>query len=634
MFLKRLIFAFVLFCPGFFQACAPADPPSGVSDDTPTIQRLTNVSGRAPVWNWDKPVKPLFASHEKPNHVYQVELQDINKNALILFRNDVFHHTLDNPRNGRLEFWGAGFVASDEEFPKEILVQVTMRNEHKDLSELFPLNVSQSSEQPWQRFDFQLLDMSGPVDCDIRLVLSDPDTHRNDLYAAIGSPVFIPDVRQSVPNVVIICLDSLRSDDLGCYGSPLANSPTMDMLARKGVLYSNSLSSSSWTVPGVKNFLLGKYSWFDQIETDQIPEISNSADLMIQDYFARAGYYTAAVMGNPLITPSLGFERGFDVFNMFPVRTWYEGAAEEVYGQIIHTIESYHDRPLFLYIHIMDPHDPYVPSEPFSKMNNPPSDHDVRPFFRQKLSGQLNMQSHRDELVPLADQEDNYLRSHYRSSIREVDTILHLVLNSLHDHTDFPDNTLLIITSDHGEEFGEHGYYQHGMSLYESSVNVPWIMMFPSAITTNHVIDGWVSNIDIPATLSDLTLQVENPSWDGDIVYPERSELFESRHVFTAVRSRDEPSVPRTRWRAVYQGDRKLMWSPSRVTGYDLAVHPEEIPIFEYSDFSRFEANTTDNDWLQMGEELQAFMKRLVKREKPEVSEILTKQLRELGYLQ
>lgn len=608
-----------------FSGCITREVPS-----SSTLQRLIDVTLKPNPFQWDNFLaqKPVLNSNN--GLIYRVSLNEVYRNAIVLGKEDRYTCILDNPGDGKLEFWGVGIAKSSSNIPSDLYVKISLRNEKKQINEIIALKCVNSQENPWIKYEIPVTQLGGSVECSMELAL-DPDVHSiKNSFAIIGSPIFVPDDIQTLPNVIFVCIDSLRADELGAYGSPHAITPTMDLVSKQGILFSQSLSTSCWTLPSVKNFLSGYETMQEQAEGEKlIPEKGFSGQLL-QELYAEAGYSTLAVIANPVINTNIGFERGFDMFDLQASLDWRQGSSRAILQRIFELVEDYPNRPIFLYVHFMDPHDPHLPDFPFDRMREPPPDEAVRKELSLKYTGILNRNT---DLLPLTAIELDYLRTYYRNEIRETDTIIHSILSTLSQYTGYPENTLLILISDHGEEFGEHGFYQHGMSLYESVTKVPWIMSFPSSIPLNHVETGWVSTMDIPPTIAGLTLNTHIPSWQGRQVFPKQPDYPSNRQIFTAVRAWDDTAFPRERWRAVYRNEKKLVWHPLAIRAYDLNQHPEEVVLFQFPSFEMLADSDRDSEWKSLANDLKDFNNSLVKDVEPEMPHALFYHLKELGYV-
>jgi arylsulfatase A-like enzyme len=280
-------------------------------------------------------------------------------------------------------------------------------------------------------------------------------------FALLAEPLFVPHVPEAehAPGIVLIVVDTLRADALSCYGAPREVSPAIDALARSGVRFEEVRSTSSWTLPAHASLFTasmttehGTNAWTDRLPRDRTT---------LAEVFRDAGYRTAAFTEGVYLTPSYGMDQGFDSFDhgSRSVReTIDKGRAwlEEVRG------------PFFLFLHTYEVHSPHSPPEPF------------RARFVRDYDGPLPAvppyTDRLDELLGRAPEERDvrYLRDLYAAEIAYADSVLGELFHDLEERKFF-ERGLLALTSDHGEEFYEHGGFAHRTTLYEEQVRIPLI---------------------------------------------------------------------------------------------------------------------------------------------------------------
>lgn len=258
-------------------------------------------------------------------------------------------------------------------------------------------------------------------------------------------------------NLVLVMVDTLRSDHLPCYGYPRDTAPHLCQLAAEGWQL-DAYPTSSWTKPSVASLLTGLQPQRHQAigRADSLP----ATVPYLPEELARAGFDTAAYVGNRNIGRKFGFDRGFRRFEMTRATGKVDG--RRVTDETLALLPDLKSR-FFLYVHYVDPHDPYRPEEPWRE---PGAALDRRPYVQpQRLrSGEDPMEE--DTIPRLIDQ--------YDGEIREVDEEIRQLLAALGD-AGLLEGTLVVVTSDHGEEFGEHGGLTHGTTLYEELLRVPLV---------------------------------------------------------------------------------------------------------------------------------------------------------------
>ncbi|MEN8163146.1 MAG: sulfatase [Acidobacteriota bacterium] len=286
----------------------------------------------------------------------------------------------------------------------------------------------------------------------------------------------------SRPNLVFIVVDTMRADALGTYSGENLT-PTLDLLASEGVLFERVYSQAPWTLPSTSSMLTGLWpsespGWHD-INQGIAPNAVPLAEIMRDN-----GYVTAAFVANALIADDNGFGRGFDTFwRGLPVTT----PAIDLVQRAFSWINTQCEQPFFVYMHLMDPHDPYAaPPRRIGPPNRWPGDAD--PAFSGK-----------DALPDPEALED--LRNLYLEEVRYADAMLGLFLEQLPSQA--LDNTLFVLTSDHGEEFMEHGFLKHGTSLFDELIHVPLIFTGPGCRRGARV-DGIARLIDLVPTISEM----------------------------------------------------------------------------------------------------------------------------------
>jgi arylsulfatase A-like enzyme len=286
------------------------------------------------------------------------------------------------------------------------------------------------------------------------------------------------------PNVVVILVDTLRADHLPVYGYERPTAPFLTRLAGESAVFERAWSTSGWTAPATASLFTSLYPQqhgvvrgFDAVR-GTVNRIPAGAQTMAEALRA-AGYRTYAVSDNVLVSPELGFDRGFDVFEAST------GASVERVNKWIRDrrAELSSGGPYFLYVHYMEPHEPYLPHEP---------------WFRE-FSADGRAVSARPRHFVAA----------YDSEIRALDESL----SRLYRAMGWDEDTVLVVTSDHGEEFGDHGGGGHGHSLFSELLRVPLIVRGPGLVARR--IDEPVSLVDVLPTLRTLVTAPAGPHDEG-----------------------------------------------------------------------------------------------------------------------
>ena len=275
-------------------------------------------------------------------------------------------------------------------------------------------------------------------------------------------------------SVLLYVIDTLRADHLGCYGYARPTSPHIDALAREGLLFESMIAQSSWTRPATASILTGVYPPRHGAQTlrDRLaPEVATMAEL-----FRQQGYRTAAFVTNINVAGRWGFRRGFDRYAYLQEdeeSLKVHVRADEVNRQALSWLRERNGQPFFLYLHVTDPHAPYTPldSEERRFCGDAPSmsAEDLRSLFTALRDGTREATS--DEVRALV--------CRYDAEIAQTDSSFGRLLTELRRLGRYED-TAVVVVSDHGEEFLDHGGVEHGRTLYREQLRVPLVMRLPS----------------------------------------------------------------------------------------------------------------------------------------------------------
>ena len=272
------------------------------------------------------------------------------------------------------------------------------------------------------------------------------------------------------PNVLLIVIDTLRADRLGCYGSGQGASPVLDGLAARGTRFAAAYSAAPWTLPGTASILTGKAPYEHGVGVSSTFYLSNSLETLAEP-FQRQGVTTGAFACNPLIASGRNFHQGFEHF-----RTYNWPRASHVHDDVVEWLDEYGDQRFFLYLHPVDPHSPYEPSpESAERFAGPAAEGILTENLRPYL--QLYYGSEGFDRKRLEDSND-YRLGLYDGELFDLDQALGRILDKL-ETMGVLDKTIVAVTSDHGEEFLEHGWVGHNSNVYSEQTHVPLILAGP-----------------------------------------------------------------------------------------------------------------------------------------------------------
>jgi arylsulfatase A-like enzyme len=322
-------------------------------------------------------------------------------------------------------------------------------------------------------------------------------------------------IRITRPNVILIIVDTLRPDHLGCYGYSKNTSPNIDKFARESILYENCFSHAPATLSSVASIMTGFLPHETKVFDYTTPLFSAEINTLAERLKSQ-GYATVAMIGNFVLRKGRGFEQGFDVYNdgMFDrelVRRIPEAVAENITSKAIAYLKNRPDSKFFLYLHYQDPHGPYTPPPPYNTMFYDKNEssraipvNDV--IIEENKIINYNRAVSGDGGIPFYQKLGNnrdyaYYVAQYDGEIRYFDAHFKTLMDTLKGLKLY-NNSLIILTADHGEGMGEHDYYfAHGEHLYNSLIHVPLIIRYGKQARR---IRSLVQHIDLMPTILDI----------------------------------------------------------------------------------------------------------------------------------
>jgi arylsulfatase A-like enzyme len=302
------------------------------------------------------------------------------------------------------------------------------------------------------------------------------------LLAAGGSPRAAAQARPARPHIFLITVDTLRASALGVYGYDRPTSPRIDAFAREAVVVTDAIAQAPYTKASMASMLTGLFPTSHKTYTASIaPEAivagpgrgatPLTTDVLpdelptLAEALGQAGYRTIALVTNPFLIREFGFAQGFDVHRFFATPN-YERAGE-VLREAARHLPGPGSPPVFLWIHLMDPHNPYDPPEPYRSMFPPRAPPRLVPL--DSIPPEIRLPDVRDL---------HTYRARYDAEVRSADEALGRFFGELRARRLW-DSSVIVLTSDHGEEFLEHGGMGHNTSLYDEQLRVPLILRIP-----------------------------------------------------------------------------------------------------------------------------------------------------------
>lgn len=448
-------------------------------------------------------------------------------------------------------------------------------------------------------------------------------------------------------NAILVTIDSLRADHVGCYGYERETTPNIDALASDGAVFENAFAHACSTRPSFPSILTSSYplmyGGYEQLSEERT---------LISEVFDDAGYRTAGFHSNAYLNPEFGYGRGWDTFfdsktdpgALAKLRQWVKSSldkdgfvyktlasafdtaerragasigsayvdADEITDRAIDWIQNGESEENFLWVHYMDVHHPYVPPEEYQLV-----------FRDEPISERQAIQLRRkfiESPEDITDEELDDIIDLYDAEIRFTDGEIGRLLEAVDDTCD---DYVTLVTADHGEEFLDHGEFSHFAKFYDEVLHVP--MVFDDG-THNGRYDELVGLLDITPTLVD-TAELELP--ENFYGHSLQSLLSDDKWPRTEILGdwAGEPGGPR---RFVYRDHewKYIKW-PNREELYHLESDPEEMENLVGTDE---EPDEIDNIRQAVDEHEQAIEDTHVDVDQVAMDEKVKQQLRDLGY--
>jgi arylsulfatase A-like enzyme len=297
-------------------------------------------------------------------------------------------------------------------------------------------------------------------------------------------------------HVIVLTIDTLRADRLRVYRSgSRVETPALDAFAKEGTTFVNAQSPENWTKPSVASILTGLYPMTHRTKQSE-SKLSGEAT-MVSELFKKEGFATATFLANGYVSDKFGFAQGWDHYTNY-IRENKRTTADNVFKEAGDWIEKNGDKRSFVYIQTIDPHVPYDPPKEFLDKYDPGEyTGQVSP---RKTPDQLEKAKRNPPAVVFSDRDRARLEALYDGEISYHDAQFALFVERLKKLGVY-DQTMFVITSDHGEEFFEHGSYGHGHSVYQELLHVPLLVRRPGVVPANKRIEETVGTLDIAPTI-------------------------------------------------------------------------------------------------------------------------------------
>jgi arylsulfatase A-like enzyme len=296
--------------------------------------------------------------------------------------------------------------------------------------------------------------------------------------------------------VILISIDTLRADHVGCYGYEKDTTPNIDALAGDGAVFLDTWAPSSWTLPSHVSLLTSLSCFRHGVNRDD--ERLGDSTVTLADVMRTNGFLCAAVTGGGFVSPVFGFSKGFDLYLQAEGSPWNGGGAGRIFNAASRWIERNANRDFFLFVHTYQPHSPYIPPPPNDTKFLEPGAAWRMIDIGSHLGGSPGM------FKSLPEAERANVIGLYDGEVRSSDEALVGPLIAKLKDLGIYDEAMIIVTSDHGEEFYEHGGWEHGRSLYDEVLKVPLVIKFPGSKHKGKRIGTAARLIDVMPTVMEV----------------------------------------------------------------------------------------------------------------------------------
>jgi len=489
----------------------------------------------------------------------------------------------------------------------------------------------------WQSDDFDIPLTEGAGIVRIRFIARGTGDAGRWQDLALTSPARAPQPEPRIPDppklVLLYVLDALRADDVGHLGDADSVTPVLDQLASEGVTFGEHQSLAPNTLPSTKTLFTGR----PVLETNN-RKLSADGPPVLGEIYRKAGYRTSLLSGNGYVSHFYGVTRGFEhhddqVLFEFHPRGAYNDNAEHVHPAALDWLGDVEDpERAFLYVHTVHPHNPFDPPEEFLS--------DRLAGIDSTIGGDTDtLVGLRDGQIEASEADRERLRELYRGGLAYGDAKLgELLEEALERYA--PGEVLVLVTSDHGEEFFDHGGLLHGFTLYRDQLHIPLIAWWPGVLAP-HRVDGATDTQDLYVTLRQLVDPYQPRALSGRSLWPALlgSETAGGKDIRFAA----APGIPGGIFSA-QSLTRKLIWAPRKGSQWGQGNGPGRTHEAEYVFDLVADPGETVNlagvpnletDWLRSRLRAWVELGRLLQpgSEEAEINKAMEANLKALGYL-
>jgi len=417
-------------------------------------------------------------------------------------------------------------------------------------------------------------------------------------------------------NVIIVSVDTLRADHLGCYGYPRETSPNIDALALDGVRFNACYTPSPLTTPAIASLLTSLPPYKHGAKRNGLSIFNRTKTL--PQFLQEKGYYSGAFVSNWTLKKKLThLDRGFDTYKeILTKKRWYglfnsEGEAPDVNLEVYKWLYQNREKKVFLFVHYTEPHDPYVYHKQFD-----------RGYDRTD-----------PELYPKGSNQKKVKK--YDTEIGFVDFYIGELIRKIKEYGLY-ENSLIVFLADHGESFGEHNYYGHGRRLYNSGLHVPLVLKLPKDKSAGDETDWNVSLMDVAPTILSLLGFPVPEEMDGKNLFEHKDKRVLFFETYKGAVHSEKSEIFRLKVKPVRYGlvrDNDKLIFDNGFEAYDLKKDPFELTnIYHKPDKSFVELTLPLREFMMTVKKFIEYSKKFHKQRSKLTKEELEK-LKSLGYI-
>ena len=548
---------------------------------TPLTEAASDPEGRNEMYPAESyPLMDLGSGNNPFGVKRKLMLRGRDVNALYCPPKSVLRYRISPPENAKLDFGiavvknespedGSSASVSGEKRGTTFLVNLEAGGGRQNIFQKYLPPLEADEPFAFQLFTVDLPEARGELDI---VFETEGDTSTHSFWV---NPLYFQS-QDEIPNIILISVDTLRADHLGCYGYERETTPHIDALASDGVTFLNAYASSPWTLPSHISLLTSLHGANHQVAYED--DTMDSSIPTLADILRVNHYYCAALTGGGFVSAKYGFSKGFNSY-ADQGGILRQDSAEHLYHAALRWLERERDKGFFLFLHTFQPHSPYACPHPYRSV-----------FLAEDARWRhIDLISHLGGMPgiykELPDNDRQNIIDLYDGEILYTDEKLIGPLIAALKDMGLYDRTMIIFTSDHGEEFFEHHGWGHGHSLYEESLKVPLIVKFPDSRFKGLRIPAIVSLVDVfPTVLEELGIEYPGLAIDGRSLFPLITGKSDEDRAFLADLSADVLASRIPRRIAMNRGQEKLILN-EKMTPEDLQFFVTPPPMADTVEF-------------------------------------------------